>query len=67
MKKEVVVLDADKSQNQNLCAFLNDNSYTTTPMNSLANMDRCIAEIDCRTVVLNLDNISVTSFPRTGL
>ena len=61
MKKEVVVLDADKSQNQNLCAFLNDNTYTATPMNSLANMDRCITETDCRAVVLNLDNISVTN------
>ena len=61
MKKEVVVLDADTTQSQDLCAFLNDNTYTATPMNSLANMDRCIAEADCRAVVLNLDNISVTN------
>jgi len=61
MKKEVVVLDADKSQSQNLCTFLNDNTYTAIPMNSLANMDRCIAETDCRAVVLNLDSITVTN------
>ena len=61
MKKEVVVLDADTTQSQNLCAFLNDNTYTATPMNSLANMDRCIAETDCRAVLLNLDSISVTN------
>jgi DNA-binding NtrC family response regulator len=61
MKKEVVVLDADTTQSQNLCEFLNDNTYTATPINSLANMDRYIAETDCRAVVLNLDNISVTN------
>jgi DNA-binding NtrC family response regulator len=60
-EKEVIVLDADTTQNQNLCALLKDNTYTATPMNSLANMDRYMAEIDCRAVVLNLDNISVTN------
>ena len=61
MKKEVVVLDADTTQSQDLCAFLNDNTYTATLMNSLANMDRYMAEADCHAVVLNLDNIPVTN------
>ena len=39
-KKEVIVLDADTSQNKTLCALLKDNTYTAVPMNSLANMDR---------------------------
>jgi len=60
-EKEVIVLDADTTQNQNLVAYLNDNAYTATPMNSLANMDQYMAETDCRAVVLNLDNISVTN------
>jgi len=60
-KKEVIVLDADTTQSQNLVAFLKDNAYTATPMNSLANMDQYVAETDCRAVVLNLDNISVTN------
>jgi len=38
-EKEVIVLDADTAQSQDLVAFLNDNTYTATPMNSLANMD----------------------------
>jgi len=60
-EKEVIVLDADTTQSQNLVAFLKDNAYTATPMNSLANMDQYVAETDCRAVVLNLDNISVTN------
>jgi DNA-binding NtrC family response regulator len=60
-KKEVIVLDADTTQNQTLCALLKDNTYTAVPMNSLANMDRYMAEIDCRAVVVNLDSISATN------
>ena len=60
-EKEVIVLDSDTTQNQNLVSFLKDNSYTATPMNSLAHMDCYMAETDCRAVVLNLDNITVTN------
>ena len=60
-EKEVIVLDNDTPQSQNLISFLKDNAYTATSMNSLANMDRCIAETDCRAVVLNLDSITVTN------
>ncbi len=60
-EKEVIVLDTDTTQSQNLVTFLNDNAYTATPMNSLANMDQYMAETDCRAVVLNLDNIPVTN------
>jgi len=60
-EKEVIVLDTDTTQSQNLVTFLNDNAYTATPVNSLINMDQCMAETDCRAVVLNLDNISVTN------
>jgi len=59
--KEVIVLDNDTPQSQNLISFLEDNAYTATPMNSLANMDRYMAEADCHAVVLNLDNIPVTN------
>ncbi len=60
-EKEVIVLDTDTTQSQNLVAFLSDNAYTATPMNSLANMGQYVAETDCRAVVLNLDNIPVTN------
>jgi len=60
-EKEVIVLDIDTTQSQNLVAFLNDNAYTATSMNSLANMDQYVTETDCRAVVLNLDNIPVTN------
>ena len=60
-EKEVIVLDSDTTHSQNLVSFLKDNSYTATPMSSLANMDCYMAETDCRAVVLNLDNITVTN------
>ena len=60
-EKEVIVLNSDPNQSQNLVTFLIDNAYTATLMNSLANMDRYMAETDCRAVVLNLDNISMTN------
>ena len=60
-EKEVIVLDAETTQSQNLVAFLNDNAYSATPMNSLTNMDQYMAAIDCRAIVLNLDSIPVTN------
>ena len=60
-EKEVIVLDADTTQNQNLCALLKNNTYTAIPMNSFANFDQFIDDSDCRAVVLNLENISVTN------
>ena len=60
-QKEVIVLDADTRQSQKLCALLKDNTYTAVPMNSLENMDRYMADSDCRAIVLSLDSISVTN------
>jgi DNA-binding NtrC family response regulator len=60
-EKEVIVLDSDTQQSQNLIAFLKDNAYSAKPINSLENMDQYLAEVDCRVVVMNLDNISVTN------
>lgn len=60
-EKEVIVLDNDTPQSQNLVSFLKDNAYTATPMNSMVNMDRYMVETECRAVVLNLDNISVSN------
>jgi len=61
MKKEVVVLDADKKQCKNLCALLSDHEYMSTAMSSLTNMDQYLGESDCRAIILNLDNVSVTN------
>jgi len=60
-EKEVIVLVSDTTQSQKLVAFLKENAYTAIPIDSLANMDQYVADTDCRAVVLNLDNISVTN------
>jgi len=61
MKKEVVVLDTDKKQCKSLCALLTAHEYMSTSMSSLTNMDQYLGESDCRAIILNLDNVSVTN------
>jgi DNA-binding NtrC family response regulator len=60
-EKEVMVLDTDTTQSQSLIAYLNENAYSATQLKSLTHIYRYIAQTDCRAVVLNLDNISVTN------
>jgi len=61
MEKEVVVLDTDKKQCKSLCAMLTDHEYMSTAMNSLIKMDHYLSDSDCRAIILNLDNVSVTN------
>ena len=61
MKKEVVVLDTDKKQCKSLCDLLTDHEYLSTAMSSLTKMDEYLGENDCRAIILNLDNVSVTN------
>ena len=61
MEKEVLVLDTDKKQCKSLCALLTDHEYLSTAMSSLTKMDEYLGENDCRAIILNLDNISVTN------
>ena len=61
MEKEVVVLDTDKKQCKRLCALLTDHEYLSTAMNSLIKMDLYLGDSDCRAIIVNLDNVSVTN------
>lgn len=60
-EKEVIVLDTGTTQSQSLVAYLEENAYSATPLKSLTHIYRYMAQTDCRAVVLNLDNISVTN------
>ena len=61
MEKEVVVLDTDKKQCKSLCALLTEHEYLSTAMSSMTNMDQYLGDSDCRAIILNLDNVSVTN------
>jgi DNA-binding NtrC family response regulator len=61
MKKEVVVLDTDQKQGHNLCRLLTDHQYETAPLNSLKALDDYLEQSECRALIMNLDNISVTN------
>jgi DNA-binding NtrC family response regulator len=61
MKKEVVVLDTDQKQGNNLCRLLTDYQYETAPLNSLKALDDYLEQSECRALIMNLDNISVTN------
>ena len=61
MKKEVVVLDTDQKQGNNLCRLLTDHQYETAPLSSLKALDDYLEQSECRALIMNLDNISVTN------
>jgi DNA-binding NtrC family response regulator len=61
MNKIVVVLDANKKQLNSLCTLLADNNYQPASMNSLSEMEQQLEQSDCKAVIVNLDNISVTN------
>ena len=61
MQKEVVVLDTDKTQCKSLCALLTDHEYLSTAMSSMTNIDQYLGESDCRAIIVNLDNVSMTN------
>jgi len=56
-----VVLDTDRKQCKSLCDLLTDHEYMSTAMNSLIKMDHYLGDSDCRAIILNLDNVSVTN------
>ena len=56
-----MVLDTDRKQCKSLCDLLTDHEYLSTAMSSLTKMDEYLGENDCRAIILNLDNISVTN------
>ena len=60
-EKEVIVLDTESNQSQSLIAYLNENAYSANQLKSLTHIYRYMEQTDCRAVVLNLDNISVTN------
>ena len=60
-EKEVIVLDTESTQSQSLIAYLNENAYSANQLKSLTHIYRYMEQTDCRAVVLNLDNISVTN------
>ena len=61
MEKEVVVLDTDKKQCKSLCDLLTEHEYLSTAMSSYIKMDHYLDDSDCRAIILNLDNVSVTN------
>jgi DNA-binding NtrC family response regulator len=61
MKKEILVLDANKTQFKNICNVLEAHNYKAASVNSLTDLNGYIEGSDSRTLILNLDNISVTN------
>lgn len=59
MKKEIVVLDADKKHCLELCAMLVDWNYHVTPLHSIQNLEILIQESTCQAVIVDLDTVSI--------
>ena len=57
MEERILILDADKKQCQELCAFLEKQDYHATPVDSLAHLEKHIFEDDCQVLVVDLDTV----------
>jgi DNA-binding NtrC family response regulator len=66
-KKEILILDADKNQNKRLTDFLEDYRYRPKLLNSFVEFESYAKDHECRALILNLDNMSVTNKILRGL
>jgi DNA-binding NtrC family response regulator len=57
VEERILILDADKKQCQELCAFLEKQDYHATPVNSLTHLEKHIFEDDCQVLVVDLDTM----------
>jgi DNA-binding NtrC family response regulator len=59
MEKRVVVLDTDKKQGRELCAILEKGPYQAYPLQSLPDLGKCIEEIGCMAVFIDIDTVAI--------
>jgi DNA-binding NtrC family response regulator len=59
MKKEIVVVGADKKQSLKLCSLLENRHYQVTFMNSLKNVEHNIQKGSHLAMLIDLDNLPV--------
>ena len=59
MDKPIVVVNANKAQCQELCAFLEREHYHVIALDSLVNLGRQIERTACRVIILDLDTLPV--------
>lgn len=59
MDKSIVVFIENREQCEELCTMLEKQRYTTTPIRSLPELERCLQSISCLIVILDLNNQSV--------
>ena len=60
-RNKIIVLDTDQKQIKNLCTLLADHNYESAQMNSIKDIERYLGISDCRVVILNLDNLTVSN------
>ena len=59
MDTPIVVVDADKSQCEKLCALLRQENYRAIELHSLPNLKKILQETSCRVVIMDLDSLPV--------
>lgn len=58
-KTEVMVVDADPANCREVCALLGQGDYRATPLDSLADLEKYLAQQPSGVVVLDLDTVPV--------
>lgn len=59
LKKEIMVLDADKAQCGELCDLLESRHYRTTKLHTIQSLHLHLQESACEVVMLDMDTVAV--------
>ena len=67
MEKLVAILDADQNQCSELCFRLEERQFRGTPMHSLPELKRHLQSSNCKTVLIDIDTVSIDNYSITDL
>jgi DNA-binding NtrC family response regulator len=59
MKKKIAILNADERECRELCNLLESRGYGTVSLNSLSELEACLKEQVCISVIMDIDSIPI--------
>ena len=62
MEKLVTILDADQKHCADLCCQLAERRFHGAPIHSLPDLKRHLLSSDCKTVIIDIDTVSVDNY-----
>jgi DNA-binding NtrC family response regulator len=59
MQKRILVVDAVRKQCRQLCTLLKKRGYPATPIHSILTLEKCLAQGEYLSVILDIDTVPV--------